>query len=469
MANQESAPIYAAAEDLVKNPRETLARELKEWLDPSKDEDRANLVKAILAMRNHEFGGAIAIGISKDGSHQQAPGFDVEPAYQQEAIQAIVSRHASRSFEVEVCWVEFNSVRYPVVVVPGGIDMPVVCKSTIGQGQKPHLRESAIYVRSLEQNGIPSSAQASWKDVERLFEVCFRNREADYGDFIERLLRAASPNEIRSLVTKARDISAQALEAYEGIVTFREYALDRFSTAVREKKLDVAKIGFLDLALVFDGMPERKWQNDEQFLNTLLVAHPDLSGAWVWKILRTHGPEFEPYPIGNTYEQQLFISPAKSIRPWGFIQFMIFDPSGRFFLRKSYFEDLLKDAPEDRGKALDPVSHMAILSEAFVVGSAFAKALAYPLETESHFAIRWNSLKGRKLVNWTTKQYDFYLAKECRDESVELEITLPIAAAKQEIIQKTTEAIQKLGRAFNITIAEQIVANEVTKLLNRTF
>ncbi len=148
---------------------------------------------------------------------------------------------------------------------------------------------------------------------------------------------------------------------------------------------------------------------------------------------------------------------------------MIFDPSGRFFLRKSYFEDLLKDAPGDRGKALDPVSHMAILSEAFVVGSAFAKALTYPPETESHFAIRWNSLKGRKLVNWTTKEYDFYLGKECRDENVELEITLSNTAAKQEVIQKTTEAIQKLGRAFNITIAEQIVTNEVTKLLNRTF
>jgi hypothetical protein len=335
MADRKSLPNYAAAEDLVKNPRETLTRELKEWLDLSRDEDRANLVRAILAMRNYEFGGVIAIGISKDGSHQQAPGFDVKAAYQQEAIQAIVSKHASRSFEVELYRIEFNGLRYPVIVVPGVAEMPVVCRSAIGQGQRPHLRESAIYVRTLDQSGIPSSAQASWKDIERLFEACFRNREADYGDFFERFLRAANPKEIRSLVSKARDVSVQAFEAYEGIAPFREYALERFSTVVSEEKLDVAKIGFLDLALVFDGVPDRKWQNDEKFLNALLLAHPDLSGAWVWKIFRSQEERFQPYPIGRTYEQRLFLQPSESIRPWGFVHFMIFDPGGRFFLRIS--------------------------------------------------------------------------------------------------------------------------------------
>src|ERR1700688_4591208 len=99
MAETKSSRSFGAAKDLVSNPRETLAHELKEWLDPGDDDDRANLLRAILAMRNHEFGGVIAIGISDDGAHQkEAPQFDLDSAYAQEAIQAIVSKHASRSF-----------------------------------------------------------------------------------------------------------------------------------------------------------------------------------------------------------------------------------------------------------------------------------------------------------------------------------------------------------------------------------
>src|SRR5208283_5856750 len=98
MAEKESTRSFAASKDLVNNPRETLAHELKEWLDPGNDHDLAILVRAILAMRNHEFGGVIAIGISDDGTHQrEAPQFDLDSAYAQEAIQAIVSNYASRS------------------------------------------------------------------------------------------------------------------------------------------------------------------------------------------------------------------------------------------------------------------------------------------------------------------------------------------------------------------------------------
>jgi hypothetical protein len=98
------------------------------------------------------------------------------------------------------------------------------------------------------------------------------------------------------------------------------------------------------------------------------------------------------------------------------------------------------------------------LAESFVVGSAYAKALGYQPDTQLRFAIGWNGLKGRKLVNWTTRQYDFYWAKECHTQNVALEITLPIEPSNQEVIQKTAEAIQKLGSAFDFRISEQIVA-----------
>jgi hypothetical protein len=127
---------------------------------------------------------------------------------------------------------------------------------------------------------------------------------------------------------------------------------------------------------------------------------------------------------------------------------------------------LLKDGQKYRGQILDPVIELLRLVQAFVVGSSYAKALGYQAETQLHFGIFWNGLKGRRLEDWTDRQYDYYGAKECRAENVELEITLPLEPSSQEVIQKTTEAIQKLARAFDFTIREQVVANEVKQYLN---
>ena len=111
-----------------------------------------------------------------------------------------ISAGTLRTFLVyPVLWVDFSQTRYPVIVVPGDVDIPVVCRSAIGQGNNRRLHDGAIYVRTLEQQHAPSSAPASSKDIEKLFEVCFRNREANYAEFFSRVIRAADPAAVRSL------------------------------------------------------------------------------------------------------------------------------------------------------------------------------------------------------------------------------------------------------------------------------
>jgi hypothetical protein len=46
-------------------------------------------------------------------------------------------------------------------------------------------------------------------------------------------------------------------------------------------------MGFMDVALVIEGIPERRWHYDEQFLSTLTVAHPGLTNTVVWKVNRS--------------------------------------------------------------------------------------------------------------------------------------------------------------------------------------
>ncbi|HXM26832.1 MAG TPA: hypothetical protein VN957_12500, partial [Chthoniobacterales bacterium] len=58
---------------------------------------------------------------------------NVQAAYEQEAIQLIVSNYASRRFEVQVYFVKHNTIEHPVIIVPGAGIAPV-CRRAIGQG-----------------------------------------------------------------------------------------------------------------------------------------------------------------------------------------------------------------------------------------------------------------------------------------------------------------------------------------------
>jgi hypothetical protein len=84
---------------------------------------------------------------------------------------------------------------------------------------------------------------------------------------------------------------------------------------------------------------------------------------------------------------------------------MIFDPKGRFFVRKAFYDDLLRDIPEAKGQALEPVVQLLLVSEAFIVGSRYAKALGYGPDTQLRFSIRWSGLRSRHLVSRTTFVY----------------------------------------------------------------
>jgi len=172
------------------------------------------------------------------------------------------------------------------------------------------------------------------------------------------------------------------------------------------------------------------------------------------------------YTIAGTYEQLVFYS--SPLYAYAFADCWIFDPSGRFFLRKGYLDDLRNDDPGLRGQIFDPVVQLLRVSEAFVVGSIFAVTLGYDEHTQLRFEICWGGLKGRTLPSKIRPEDDFWSAEECQAEEVRVYLTLPIKASEQEVIEKTTEAIQQLARAFGgYTFSQIAVQKEVTQQLSR--
>jgi hypothetical protein len=127
----------------------------------------------------------------------------------------------------------------------------------------------------------------------------------------------------------------------------------------------------LDIVLVLDGTSDRQWYNDDRLLSALILAYPNpsLSASQIWKVYQGDEEKLRPYTIGSTYEQLLFFTPFFS--PWGFADFMIFDPGGCFFLRKAFPDDMWKGNEESRGRFLEPVFQLLFITETFVIGSKF--------------------------------------------------------------------------------------------------
>jgi predicted HTH transcriptional regulator len=192
-------------DELIANPREQLAVEIKEWIDPDSPHGQAKIVKGCIALRNHN-GGFLQVGFQNatwipelTGAHA-----DVRAKWDQDDIQALVSKYASELFEVHVHFGERDGQEFPVLEVESGFRSPVASKADLfdpadAEGKRRLVKEHTVYVRSLAANNTVSTAEAKHGDWSALVERCFDNREADIGRFARRQLSNLDPEILRAV------------------------------------------------------------------------------------------------------------------------------------------------------------------------------------------------------------------------------------------------------------------------------
>lgn len=149
-----------AFRDFLARPREGLAVELKQWIDPSTPEGTAKIVRACIALRNSN-GGRLIIGFRDDSSPDvgNAPP-DPRPSFSVDAIQAIVSRYSAEPFAIDVQFYEVGGQTIPVIAVPPGVRTPVAAKADLrDHSGKVLVRDHAVYVRSVQSNNVVSSTE----------------------------------------------------------------------------------------------------------------------------------------------------------------------------------------------------------------------------------------------------------------------------------------------------------------------
>lgn len=84
-------PVPADLQDIVNNPRETLTVEIKERLDLTDPERRAQVARHLCALANHG-GGYLVFGFDNNGQPVVAPP-DIAERYHQDQIAGIIAKY----------------------------------------------------------------------------------------------------------------------------------------------------------------------------------------------------------------------------------------------------------------------------------------------------------------------------------------------------------------------------------------
>jgi hypothetical protein len=455
---------FSPIQALVARPGESLAVEIKRWIDPDQPEGIAMIVRGALALRNHG-GGYLVIGFDNktlEPDKNNVPS-DVRVLFHIDKIQGLVSRFASEPFEVTLEFPEREGQLYPVVVVPPGVRTPVAAKSDLRVGNRTLISTDSIYIRSLRANNTPSTTRATWKDWPRIVEVCFDNREADVGRFLRRHLGSLTPNIVRELMAMLPQGIEPEATTEELLQKYLQESEDRFQTVAREHEVQLPEHGAWEVALLLIGQVPPHAANYE-FLNLLDASNPRYTGWPVWPASwRFTDQSARPYIFQDAWEAFISLGSGQSCE----IDFMRLDPKGRFYLRRPLREDVSDDrqvpAPMTILDFSLPITNTA---EAIAVGMAFAKAMGCPAEdTQLAFAFKWTKLRGRRLISRVHPGRDIFPEPSAYQDEVLTFVDVPLDTPPSALGNFVNQAVQPLFQVFDGLVLRRDVVEDLTRRL----
>ena len=448
-------------QDLIDYPQESLAVELKSWIDFETPEGKAKIIKAVIALRNNN-GGFLIIGIDEETRQVSDRILDsAEDIFNKDAVQGLITNHSSESFEIDIRFPKKEDKTIVVIQVPNGVTAPVATKRSLHAGNKDLVKNHAVYVRSLKANNTPSTTEAKYSDWPRITELCFENREADIGRFLRRHLVTAEARQafISALQEAAPDIENQVRELLQ-------LGRERFETVTDEGDFTLPDHGAWEVAASIVG----DVAEHNEFLNLLASRNPSYTGWPVW--LDSRGfqkEESQPYVFQGAWEALIFDQGRK----WGgkHLDFWRLDPKGRFYLYRALQDDLSRSE-----QAPDPLTQidfaLAILrtAEALAVGLEFAKVMCLsPDDASVMFSFRWSRLKGRTLTAWAnpSRSLGSYLVNRAQDE-VTSELRIPVETPKSALYEYVHQATRPLFEVFSGFALDTSVVEDLTnRLLER--
>lgn len=453
--------------ELIDNPRESLAIELKNWINPDSPKDIAKIIKTSLAMRNND-GGLLLVGFNdKDGSPDftGAPA-SVEEVFHTDKIQGYISKYSSEPFEVTLYYPEKNDVKFVVIEIPQGVKSPVAAKSELMDNNKALIKSNQVYTRTLLSNNTPSTSEAIWKDWPQLVEKCFENREADIGRFFRRHLLSASQGDLKEAISSLflNEASGSKVNG-ERSSQFLEASYARFQKVIDEKQVSLPSHGAMEVVAIINGEID-EYSASGDFLNLLFSTNPSYTGWPVWIDSRFFLEEARPFVNDGVWETCIAFFGNDFV---SHLDFWRLSPSGSFYLYRAFQDDI--GGGENAPKPCTTLEFgLAILraTECIAVALAFAKAMGCQDDATIQFVFRWSGLKGRKISSWANPYRFLSHEGKAYQDKVETKIEIPVDTAKEAISGFVHQIVSKLFEAFDgFVLTENITDDFVRKLTER--
>lgn len=453
---------------LIDQPSETLSIELKDWIDPDSMSGIAKIVKACLAMRNND-GGYLLIGFNNNNGSpnpNDAPA-DVGEAFHIDKIQGHVTRFSSEPFEIFLHYPVIDGTTYVVIEIPTGVKTPVATKSGLANGETHYIRVDKVFVRTLNANNTPSTAEAKWKDWPNVMERCFENREADVGRFIRRHLSSASSDELKAafLSIFTGDVYGDS-SGNEAVLEFLDSSFGRFDTVALERGVDIPDHGSMEVAAIIDGEISQFSANRE-FLNLVSATNPGLTGWPVWVDSRSFTNEsHRPFVFDGVWEA--FVASFGQ----GFsdhLDYWRISPEGRFYLYRAFQDDIGgSDRAPKPGTVLDFGLAVLRAAECMIVAVAFAKAMGAKEDAKLRMAYRWKKLRGRTLSSWANPARLLSYERSAYQDEVVTTIDVPVDTAPGAVAGYVDSVTSRLFEVFDgFELSGEVTEDLTRRLLER--
>jgi hypothetical protein len=423
--------------ELVAFPREDLNTELKGWLSPSDETDRANIAKALLALAN-TGGGYLLIGFDeRDGAWVPGPAATATE-FSQDVINQIVARYADPPFQCAVYQVagQDGEPLHPVIVVPGNHRVPIRAKSE--DPTRKHVRIHSYYIRRPGPCSDQPQSANEWDDLLRRCMLAARDE----------LLAA-----FRHIMQQ--DQPSPPSPVQDALLAWDRESRERFAGLVKDTLADEIPsryaAGIWSAAYELNGSFARLDLKELRGVLDQVCGHETGWPPW-WVPTRS---EIAPYTYNDTIECWM-----REARFDGTSDFWRASPGGRLFLLRSYQEDF--EGGFDRGTTLVISSHLWTIGEVLLHAHRLAQALTKePLDVK--FRCRWDGLADRTLGSW--RRHFGAADHRCRQDSV----TAELQCKTDEIIDALPELVGRLTKplfqAFDFyTPTPQFVQREIAEL-----
>lgn len=450
------------ADRLVNSPSEGLNVEIKRWIDPGSPQGIAKIAIACMALRNRD-GGYLVIGLDNQSLEPTDEGKpkDIRASFHIDAIQQVISKYASTPFEVAVAFARRNGQEFPVIAVGSGVNSPVAAtKELTGVDGKVLIRQHAVYFRTLNSSGVPSSSPARHSDWSDIVNICFENREADIGRFLRRHLGVEGSTTLKEMLGSPASSNSQ--QTTWNALARSQQQLEASLASRGQDTLRTQK-GWWSVLLRFDPpLPEDTSALD--FLKIIAAANPHYTGWPVWLDSRGFANQFDRPKIVEKVWEATILDLGDG---WGsHADFYRFDRRGELYLWRVLQDDLSQKV--EAGKYLDPGLMIYRVLETLAVGLAFAKAFERGEETTLTFAFRWSNLESRELDSWADRSRYISPHGTAMGNSAEGYIEIPAdtpADAIAPYAQSVTRDLFELWNGWQYPI--RAIEQQLERLLKR--